>query len=271
MTGRPLTFRRDAEKLSVMSDLAEPFFAPPDPFGIPVICVCGSGGSGTRILGQILRRAGVFLGDNRNGAEDSLDLVDTIGLLARDGEAALTGAPGTELPPRALELWREALSRHLTGRPEGAVWGWKNPRSMFLLPLSLRLCPALRVIHVVRDGRDMALSTNQRQYRLHRPEGEDSPVARAQFWSDSNLAVASFAEGRLGPRYLRLRYEDVARDPAGCAAALFRSLDLPQFAAACADMPPGAPVPPRHTALPPDLAAAVQAAALPGLRTFGYV
>ena len=40
-------------------------------------------------------------------------------------------------------------------------WGWKEPRSIYLLSFLHRHLPALRFLHVVRDGRDMALSKNQ--------------------------------------------------------------------------------------------------------------
>ena len=43
----------------------------------------------------------------------------------------------------------------------------KNPRSMFLLPFFDSYFPALKFIHIVRDGRDMAYSKNQNQLHKH--------------------------------------------------------------------------------------------------------
>lgn len=71
----------------------------------PALTVGGTGGSGTRVMGQMLRAAGVCLGENRNGAEDSLDLVDAISELALKGEALLSRGSGCEPASEDLILW----------------------------------------------------------------------------------------------------------------------------------------------------------------------
>ena len=50
------------------------------------------------------------------------------------------------------------LLEHCAALEPGRPWGWKEPRSIYLLPFFHRHLPALRFLHVVRDGRDMALS-----------------------------------------------------------------------------------------------------------------
>jgi len=42
----------------------------------------------------------------------------------------------------------------------GVLWGFKAPVSILLLPLFREQLPAMKVLHVVRDGRDTALSDN---------------------------------------------------------------------------------------------------------------
>ncbi|MBW1793701.1 MAG: sulfotransferase [Deltaproteobacteria bacterium] len=37
-------------------------------------------------------------------------------------------------------------------------WGWKDPRTTLTLPLWLKLFPKARIIHVIRNGIDSALS-----------------------------------------------------------------------------------------------------------------
>ena len=38
------------------------------------------------------------------------------------------------------------------GAPEAAVWGWKESRWMWLMPLLHRLMPSCTFVHVVRNG-----------------------------------------------------------------------------------------------------------------------
>jgi len=92
----------------------------------------------------------------------------------------------------------------------------------------------MRAIHLVRDGRDMAYSKNQQQMRRHapqlldRPENEQPEHLRSiAFWARVNLAAARYGETRLGGNYLRMRYEDVCRDPGMVAVQLLDFIDSP--------------------------------------------
>ena len=42
-------------------------------------------------------------------------------------------------------------------------WGWKDPRTTFTLPLWLRVYPNARVLHVYRNGVDVAASLRKRE------------------------------------------------------------------------------------------------------------
>lgn len=222
-------------------------------------------------MGRILRAAGVYLGGNRNEAEDSLDLVCGISELALKGEALLAPELGGRPAPEDLILWEKALNLHLQQRAGEQVWGWKNPRSMFLLPYSLALIPDIRMIHVVRDGREIATSANTRQYSLHVPGGSGSLAEKAAFWARSNLAVARFAAARLGDRYIRVRYEDLVVDPGGMADEIFGRLGLPDLIGRLPPEASGAPRPRRFPDLGQADREAVEHAARPGLEAFGYV
>jgi hypothetical protein len=94
------------------------------------------------------------------------------------------------------------------GKPR---WGDKTPLYMQSLPLLERLFPDARWVHLVRDGRDAALSF------LALPEGFSGktwaqPRTAAQFaarWRSEILAARRLIEGR----YLELRYEDLVTEP----------------------------------------------------------
>ena len=86
-------------------------------------------------------------------------------------------------------------------------WGDKTPDYVHHLRELLELFPGARVIHVIRDGRDVAASLAER------PFGPPSPVVGAFRWR--RYVRAGLRAGRwLGPeRYLEVRLEDLIREP----------------------------------------------------------
>ena len=121
-----------------------------------------TGGSGTRVLARIVQRGGMFIGADRNRSEDALDFAAfsdrwVNAVRARGASAgARSGAAGARRAPGALPAQRR-----------DRAWGWKEPRSIYLLPLLDEELPGFRFLHLVRDGRDMAFSDNQVQLRKH--------------------------------------------------------------------------------------------------------
>lgn len=98
------------------------------------------------------------------------------------------------------------------GKPR---WGDKTPLYMQHLPRLERLFPGALWLHLIRDGRDAALSF------LALPAGFSGktwaqPRTAAQFAARWKVEIdAARALGRrAGERYLELRYEDLVADPA---------------------------------------------------------
>lgn len=173
------------------------------------LVIGATGGSGTRVVARIVRGAGVYIGRGLNESEDQLEIAD---YYDRWINPWLADSSSCEVMMRA-EL-DEILRRHLLPRPRAGPWGWKEPRSIYLLPFLDRTFPSLRFLHVVRDGRYMAFSTNQNQLRKHGAavlgsEGEVEPRRSIALWARANEAAADHGERRLGDRYLRLRFEDL--------------------------------------------------------------
>lgn len=192
----------------------------------PPIVIGATGGSGTRALHAALSAAGLYMGERVNGAGDAMDfepfLDDVINPIL-----ATTRSPDYRLDDLPSDVRRQWI-RRLTGivRIHAAStqsmetgWGWKNPRSMYVLPLIAAVVPDFRFVHLVRDGRDMALSSNQNQTRKHfealfgEPVQEQPQRAAIRLWARANNAVADWGERELGPRYLRVRFEDLCSDP----------------------------------------------------------
>ena len=122
----------------------------------------GTGGSGTRAVAAVVRAGGGNIGANLNHALDDREIAD---FHDRWINLWLTEPEASEAPMRR-EL--TALLESRSGAAgETAVWGWKCPTSIYLLPFLDHVVPGFRFLHVVRDGRDMALSRNQNQLRKH--------------------------------------------------------------------------------------------------------
>lgn len=79
--------------------------------------------------------------------------------------------------------------------------------------------PDARFLHLVRDGRDVSLST------LRLPWGESSVYSSARQWCRVMRAANSFSKCIPAAQFLELRYEDVLTEPHGTLERLERFLD----------------------------------------------
>jgi len=230
-----------------------------------------TGGSGTRAFALVARRAGMYTGLELNESEDAVPFGDYSDRWI-DPYLASGGAAATEM---RADL-RALLTAHLAGRDGAPAWGWKEPRSIFLLPFLCEELPDLRFVHVVRDGRDMAFSTNQNQLRKHGhvalgPEWDEAPeaVRSIALWNWLNLRAADLGERELGDRYLRMRFEDLCERPldeiprflaffelGGDVETLAREVEPPEIG--------------RWRTQPPELVAELEEAGREGLARFGY-
>jgi hypothetical protein len=190
--------------------------------------------SGSRVLAQILQRAGVFIGSDLDQALDSEALTIFFDLwtnlfAARDNVLGLIEERSLETP--MIRSLVAALADHWgDAEASGQPWGWKADRSIFLLPFFYRQFPALRFIHLVRDGRDIAYSETQTQLNKHGPtylgraeQLQSQPAQAITLWNRVNLAAAEYGEQELGDRYLRIRFEDLCTAP---VATVGRLLDF---------------------------------------------
>jgi hypothetical protein len=194
--------------------------------------VGATGGSGTRVVARILRRAGLYTGSELNESEDAWKLgdysdrwIDTY-LRYRS-----TGLPDDVEAAMLADLSGVLLEHCAPLEADPRPWGWKEPRSIYLLPFLHRHLPELRYLHVVRDGRDMALSANQNQLRKHgdaaRIPTELAPAARSiALWSWVNVEAKRYGEEQLGERYLRIRFEELCERPFDVTARILDFLDL---------------------------------------------
>jgi hypothetical protein len=102
------------------------------------------------------------------------------------------------------------------GKPR---WGDKTPRYMRAMPRISRALPEARFIHLIRDGRDVALSQRERVI------GDETVAmtAMAERWQRRIIAAREGASEIKADAYLEVRYEDLVSDT---AATLRRVCDF---------------------------------------------
>jgi hypothetical protein len=241
-------------------------------------CVIGgTGGSGTRAFARLAARAGLWIGEERNEFEDALPIEHFL-------EAWLVpywqggSAPPHTAPPGIDEALASALAQLEQG--SGATCrarGWKSPRSLYLLPYLAQRFPNLRFLHVLRDGRDVALSSNQLQLgrygeMLLSPAEQTLGEAERSIllWSSVNSWASAIGD-RLGHAYLRVRLEDLCSRPVATSRAVLRFFDLrgsARLAAGVVEIPATLG---RYRRADPSLVARLEALAGEALRRFGYL
>jgi Sulfotransferase family len=126
-----------------------------------------------------------------------------------------TGADGRPQPTRPERLYHHVVFRHL---PAGARrWCEKSPSNVMQIGNILAYFgPRVRVVHIVRDARDVCLSVH--------------PTRREAYWVRPTRWVRDVSAGlafRDHPQVHTLTYEALVDDTAGTIAAVLRFLDEP--------------------------------------------
>lgn len=99
-------------------------------------------------------------------------------------------------------------------------WGDKTPQYNHDLAALDRLFPTAQFVHVVRDGRDVAVSLSQTAF------GAKNACEAALGWQRTLEAIGAFG-ARLPPdRYHVVRYEELTSQPADTLASLSRFLGI---------------------------------------------
>jgi len=87
-------------------------------------------------------------------------------------------------------------------------WGEKSPRDCFWVDDIIRDFPDAQIVHLTRDGRDMAIDICQSEEML-----PNNLYAGANIWRENNTAVVNSAKNLNKDNYYRVRYEDLCTDP----------------------------------------------------------
>ncbi|TSA50115.1 MAG: hypothetical protein D4R43_02750 [Sphingobacteriales bacterium] len=216
------------------------------------IVVGGVGGSGTRVVAQMLMEAGVYIGDLLNDPKDNLWF--TL-LLRRPQLVKKNNLRAIEI---LLEIFRkrmfnEKLSFIETLKVRGAandfilneyvksdewytfpistsrslrakklidtdklVWGWKEPNTLFFIPQLAKKFPEMKYLLLIRNGLDMAFTDNKVQIRNlgnYFGVNGNSLAHSLEFWIRANNKAIEDGKKYLGKRFKVLQMEELCNHP----------------------------------------------------------
>jgi len=179
------------------------------------IVIGGTGGSGTRLVAEILQAAGVFIGKELNYALDALPY-------ARLDDNYLNGKVIT------ADRVKVAEEEHGVRVCPPARWGWKHTRSLLTLPMLHGSYPSMFLVHVIRDGRDLAYAPHFGMPVLwngYMPKFYASPEVVIMQWSTTNMQAENYGKSYLDG-YFMVKYEDLVNKPLRTIEGLYGALKL---------------------------------------------
>lgn len=157
-----------------------------------MVAIGGVGGSGTRVIAQILQDLGYFMGEDLNESNDTLlytllfkrqniltlsepafdDVLNLfVKIMATDKELSsdendfLKNLAAQDRTLHAKE-WLQKRAEFTHQRATHLQWGWKEPNTHIIIEKLFSRMEDLKFIYVYRNGLDMAYSENQNQLKL---------------------------------------------------------------------------------------------------------
>ena len=201
---------------------------PPSPF------VVGLGRSGTTLLRLMLDAhpelaippetyfATGVIRMYRKGDPQPSETADYLAGLRRWGDFGISREELLERLTRAAASDAQAALRAFyevyAAKQHKPRWGDKTPGYGVQMRRISRTLPEARFVHLIRDGRDAALSRARASGKRVRPQ---KAAAR---WRDR--IVETRAQAARVPHYCEARYEDLVRDPEGSLRRILSFVDL---------------------------------------------
>ena len=191
------------------------------------LIIAGMHRSGTSIVTRLLERGGMYVGGSwLDENYESLYFSRANRAMCGEGPYLLHDygwtAPKTDEFIQARRGYAERSAKGVAAffaeRREEAHWGWKDPRNSLTLPVWLSVYPNASVLHVVRDGRAVALSLAER-------DGLDPSFGLA-LWGHYAERAERAMQPVPEPRRLTVRFEDLTEAPVPTLEKLYKFAGL---------------------------------------------
>ncbi len=235
------------------------------------LIIIGMHRSGTTMLSVLLEKAGLFQGWKKEHNNESTFFIGLNNYLLRerggrwDAPDALVGTGAMDgghidllveyladqmRSPRAIEyLGGTNYLKYRSVQGLQCLWGWKDPRTTLNLDIWMRLFPDAKLLHIIRNGVDVAESLRVRSRAALR-SGQELYVKRRALYSltgkrgmfvdsarslelsggfgiwEQYVAAATACRERYSERYMELRYEDILAEPEKHTSAIFEFCGL---------------------------------------------
>lgn len=215
---------------------------------LPSVFMVSSGRSGTTLLASMLNatdqiyipyesdfiaRAYPAFG-NRTDLNNS-DYAHIARMFRRAAKESGWGMPVEEVEahletkqPRTFAQVNAAIYQlfHQREKTEDLKWGIKAPVLIASLDRIHRTCPQAKIVHVVRDGRDVYLSYKRVHDTSAIKFGPKSVVENALYWVDGLRRVAEFTQSCPDCTVYELTYNDILESPTSTLQQLCDFLEI---------------------------------------------
>jgi len=218
-----------------------------------VVAIGGIGGSGTRVVAQIISLLGYHIGNQLNKESDNLlftllfknpgwfikansgqfrkrfrvfrKIMTGKRLGINEMRILLAAALTNKTEPASLRTAFEALTENLlqTMKKTNSRWGWKEPNTHIYLDWIAETEQHFKYIHVIRHGLDMAFSHNKQQvnnwgflFGIGKPEHDNEDLLilnQLDYWIKANKKVIGFCREKLGKKFYLLNYNTLLNNP----------------------------------------------------------
>lgn len=194
------------------------------------ILIGGVGGSGTRVVAEIVQKANIFIGNELNNSLDNMTLAAKFPIL-RDS-IQNHNALAKEIEISALiATFADDILTQITAEHHYCAWGWKIPANFIALAYFITAYPQMKYIHVIRHGLDMAFSSNRNQlYNWGEYFGVDlqqHPIKAAlDYWLKANQFAISQGSALLGDNFLLVNFDTLCQQPLATVQQLLQFLQV---------------------------------------------
>lgn len=120
-------------------------------------------------------------------------------------------------PGDAIRSFYEACAA-LEGKPR---WGDKSPPYTYKAGRIQKALPEARFVHIIRDGRDVALSLSEVSW------GPDDITVAAEKWVSELRKARKRSKNLMRGTYMEVHYEDLVTDPEPTLRRIAEFVDLP--------------------------------------------